>query len=729
MDRKTYTAELVGLRELRGEIAAAEKVVAAARKELDKLTAQRSRRVAGLAGYEGAKADAIAKASGLPIGDVVRIAPLLDPTPAAVREARTAGETPAVQAVPVAPAVPRAAPQPAAVAPAMTLRPDPAPAEPAAVVEPVGHTDAAPGPVATPMPAEALVAPRPTATVPAEQARVLPEIPQGPAGDAFAAVTSGLVSNRPRFEQQSRATVFLDTAIGELVVRDHTLRLALGARTPGEILDAVLAAAPGTERIYVTAGAPWHDGAERYSTLKDAVAAWLNAPSERWTTATGRGKDKLAGHFIHQRQPVGRYAPTVQPDGDMVEIRSIGEWFDADGADVVTCRDAFRLLWQALRRHWDDAVLMGSPSQTGRDLWTRTIPTKGKWAGGYPVMSEELRGLLHATGGQGRTELILPPRVPAELPRLVEFDATFAYGKQTWKSGVGAPERITARRFAAMDEKARAKALMSCSHWHIRVTVPAGWEHVGLLPAPVPGEKAWEYPAVGGVTFTTWAGGAEVHLALSNHLMPWKVEVLDGLVWEDGKPLDDWGKKLKAAWADLANLSKLHGDERQRLAAYLASRAVRSILLFGIGAFAQRPRMVGGSTPVGEPLPAGVEILGQDGGLVTWQRSTGFSRDPNAHPEWAARVWSGARAALLSMRMREDDVHVGALHLPARSIVAFRTDAIYTTADVTWPYHGQPGEFLKKGDLPGPVAPPATVEDLMALRDLGRTHYTQGGDQ
>lgn len=59
-------------------------------------------------------------------------------------------------------------------------------------------------------------------------------------------------------------------------------------------------------------------------------------------------------------------------------------------------------------RHWDDAVLIGSPSQTGRDLWSRTIPTTGKWAGGYPVLSEELRGLLHATGGQGRAELILP---------------------------------------------------------------------------------------------------------------------------------------------------------------------------------------------------------------------------------------------------------------------------------------------------------------------------------
>ncbi|OKI99904.1 hypothetical protein [Kitasatospora sp. CB01950] len=719
MDRKSYTAHLAGLRELRTDITAAEKTVAAAQKELDRLTAQRARRVAGLAGYEGAQAAAVAKASGLTLADVVRIAPLLDPTPAAVREARPAAETSAASAAPVPVAEPAVRPV-AAIPPA----PAPAPAGAAPVAVPADQPAAPAAPVAAP----ATVAAAQPAAVAGGGQRELPQIPQGPAGDRFAAVTSGLVSTRPNFTQQTRVTVFLDAVTGELVAREHTLRLNLGAKSPGEILDAVLAAAPGTERIYITAGAPWHDGAERYSTLKDAVAAWLNTPSERWTTATGAGKDKLAGHFVHHRQPVGRYAPAADPK-NVVEVRSIGEWFDPDGTDPATCRDAFRLLWQALRRHWDDAVLMGSPSQTGRDLWTRTIPTKGKWAGGYPVMSEELRGLLHATGGQGRTELLPPPRVPQQLPGLVEFDATFAYGKQTWKSGVGAPRRVTAAAFAAMDQAAQAKALMACSHWHIRVTVPQGWSHVGLLPAPVPGDRAWEYPATPGATFTTWAGGAEVHLALTNHLMPWKVEVLDGLIWEDGKPIDDWGKKLKAAWADLTNLSRMHGDERQRQAAYLASRAVRSILLFGIGGFAQRPRTVTGTTPIGEALPAGVEILGQDETVVTWQRSTGFSRDPNAHPEWAARVWSGARTALLSMKMREDDVMVGALHLPPHSVVAFRTDAIYTTADVTWPYHGQPGEFLKKGHLPGPVAAPTTPEELLALRDLGRAHYAQGGSR
>ncbi|MFJ6382571.1 hypothetical protein ACIQI7_21520 [Kitasatospora sp. NPDC092039] len=739
MDRKTYTAELAGLRELRTQITAAEKAVAAAQKELDKLTTRRSRRVAGLAGYEGAQAPAVAKASGLSVGDVVRIAPLLDPTPAAVRATKADDQAVAAAPAPASEAAPVAEPA-VAVAPPLT-RPAPVLERQAPAVEaPTEAEDRAAvaeqaTPAAAPVVPAASVAPVTAALRPAVEAgpRELPTLPDGPAGARFEAVTTGLVSKRPNFTQQARSTVFLDAATGDLAVRDRVVRLDLGARTPAEILDAVLHAAPGTERIYITAGAPWHDGAERYSTLKDAVAAWLNTPSERWTTAVGSGRDKLAGHFVHQRQPVGRYAPAAAPEGPVTEVRSMGEWFDPDGADVVTCRQAFTLLWQALRRHWDDAVLMGSPSQTGRDLWSRTVPTAGKWAGGYPVLSEELRGLLHATGGQGRTELILPPRVPEQLPALVEYDRTFAYAKHLWKSPVGTPRRVTAAAFAAMTEAEQTKALMSCSHWNVRVTVPAGWNHVGLLPAPVTGDRAWIYPSEPGATFTTWAGGAEIHLALSNHLAPWKVEILGGLLWEDGKPLDEWGKRLKAAWADLTNLSRIHGDERRRTAAYLASRAVRAVLLFGLGGFAQRPRLVSGTTPLGEAIPAGVEILGQDDHVVTWQRQAGFSRDPYAHPEWAAYVWSGARAALLDMKYRDGKQivgYAGALHAKPGTVVYFGTDGIALTERQPWPYRGEPGDYLLKGHLTGPVEHPASQEQYLKLRGLGRAELAEkGADQ
>ncbi|MFD7135890.1 hypothetical protein [Streptomyces sp. NPDC059894] len=677
MDAQSYNTGLAELRTLRENI----KKTAAA---LARLETERSNTITALAGYNKAKADRIAPAAGISVAEVVTIAPQLAPDSLA--------------------AAPSAVPHTDAGAQ------DPAPA---------AQTPAAP--------ADARQAQAPLTADGAP--RTLPSLPDESTADRWFTHTPRLVSQRPNFLQRPRATVFLDATTGVLVHRDHTTRLDLGDRSAAALLTAVFHTVPDSvERIYITAGDPWHHDADRYPYLRDAVAAWLNAPMPGWRTDTGHGKDRLAGHFVHARNPVGRYQ---REGGDhRVEIRSVGEWFDlTDDDDPAMVRDAFLLLWQELRRRWPDAVIMGSPSQTGRDLWTRTIPQRGKYADGFPVLSEELRGLLHTTAGQGRNELLTPPHVPGQLPQLVEYDRTFAYAKHTWKSPVGTPRRITSRTFASWTAQEQTNALYGCGHWHVRVTVPDGWNHVGILPAPAPGERAWHYPSAPGTTFTTWAGGPEIHTALNNPIQPWNIEIIDGILWEADKPLADWAKKLKDTWTNLSAQAHYQGDERQARAAHLASRAVRAILLYGIGAFAQRPRMVTGTTPrtLERDVPPDAEIIGFDDELITWQRATGFARDPNAHPEWAATVWSGARGALLSQYHRDDDTYAGALHTPPGTVVAFRTDALYLTEPQNWPHHHQPGDYLLRGRLTGPLAAPTTEEELLTLRDTGRAGLTSAG--
>ncbi|SEL28106.1 hypothetical protein [Streptacidiphilus jiangxiensis] len=725
MDRTAFNAGLAELRPLRDEIAKLEKSLA-------KLVRDRDNRVRKLGAFADATAAAVAKAAGVSIGEVVALVPRLDPTPEHARaRLRTSPAAPV-------PASDAGGPPEGAVVPTSPVTPaaqDTAAALPTATPEPAEPVEEAPAPANEEREAAAVDAGHeptpPTVRGPGERIE-LPSVPDGPAGEAYTAVTENLFSQRPNFTQGSREMVFLDAATGVMAGRGGEVRLDLGARTAEEILDAVLTVAPGTERVYITAGAPWHADAERYPTLKQAVAAWLNTESQRWTVDTGRGRDRMAGHFVHARQPVGRYTRVgAERNAEHVEIRSVGEWFDPAGADPLLVREAFVCLWKALKVKWPDVVLMGSPSQTGKDLWARTIPLKGQWAGGYPVLSQELRGLFHATAGQGRTELILPPGIPAELPGLVEYDRTFAYARHTWRSPVGVPRRVTGAAFAKLTEAEQKKLLMSPAHLQVRVTVPDGWEHVGLLPAPISGDRNWEYPSAPGATFTTWAGGAEVHTALSNPFGPWRIEVLDALVFAEGDPIDKWSKWLKEAWASLSAGAQIHADACQRQALYLASRAVRSILLFGIGGFAQRPRLVTGTTSLDELhlVPEGAEILTHDERQVTWQRVSGFSRDPMAHPEWSASVWSGARAALLSMRMRPENVQVGALHVPAGQVVAFRTDAVYLTARHDWPYHGEPGDYLLKGHLAGPVPAPASEDELLALRDKGRAALAAAGGE
>jgi hypothetical protein len=705
MDAQSYNAALADLRTVRDKI---KKV----RAELTKLETDRHQRITQLATYGKAKAERIAPAAGLSVADVVAAAPALAPESLAGNDDAPPLAPTSDTTTPRGDTEPEPVPQPEAVTPAASAS---------------QHSQPAPAPA--PVPDAAATTGAATSAAP-QVPRTLPSIPEGKPGDAWFAHTPGLVSARPNFTQQARSTVFLDTDTGVLVHRSQTHHLDLGSRSATDILTAVFHTIPeGTERIYITAGDPWHRDADRYPYLRDAVTAWLNAPTPGWRTDTGRGRDRMAGHFVHARNPVGRYQ---REDGSQhVEIRSAGEWFDTAGDDPATIRDAFVLLWQTLRRHWPDAVIMGSPSQTGRDLWTRTIPTRGQYADGFPVLSEELRGLLHATAGQGRNELITPPRVPEQLPQLLEYDRTFAYAKHTWKSPVGTPRRITAATFASWTEKEQTRALYGCGHWQVRVTVPDTWNHVGLLPAPAPGERAWHYPAAPGTTFTTWAGGPEIHTALTNPLTPWKVEILDGILWEDGKPLDEWTKKLKETWSSLSAQAQLHGDPQQARAAHLASRAVRSILLYGIGSFAQRPRMVTGTTPrtMERDVPPDAEIIAFDDELITWQRPTGFSRDPNAHPEWAAAIWSGARAALLTQRHRDDNTHAGALHTPPGTVIAFRTDALYLTQPQNWPYHHQPGDYLLRGHLTDPVPAPTTEEELLTLRNAGRAALNATGQE
>ncbi|MDQ0945975.1 Mucin-19 [Streptomyces sp. V1I1] len=733
MDAKDFTEGLAELRKVRDAIKPLER-------QLAKLHAERDKKVRTLGAYEKAKADRLATSAGVSVIDVVALVPSLGPQVPASAPVEPSTTDSAAEDRTEAQSRAEAIKVPAgALAP--DLRPSGQPESTVGVVEPqagrddderqeLRADDEVTAEAAAPSPAP--VAPVPAPVPDGAQERELPSIPEGEAGDRWFRAEPNLASTRPNFKQAARQMAFLDTATGVLVWQGGAVTLDLEGASVAEILTAVYATVPAdVERIYVTAGDPWHREAERHQFLKDAVSEWLNGPlPQGWTVESSRGKDRQAGHLVHPRNPVGRWQ---RGKDQHTEIRSVGEWFDAAGADPATVREAFVLLWKALKRHWDDVVLMGSPSQTGRDLWSRTIPAKAgaRWADGFPVMSQEIRGLLHATAGQGRTELITPPRVPERVPGWYEVDRTFAYAKHTWSSGVGVPQRVTAAAFAAMSEKEQTDALFAPSHWQVRVTIPKDWDHVGLLPAPAPGERAWHYPYEGGRTFVTWAGGAEVNLALRNPLQPWRIEILDGLVWEKGDPLKGWANKLKDAWQSLRAQAEVHGDERQRQAARLASRAVRSILLYGIGTFAQRPRITTGSLELGAggavpEIPDGARLTGISDTHVTWERNGGFARDPFAHPEWAAGVWSAARAALLSASTGTKDpetgkpVKAGALHLPAGAILAFRTDAIYSSVRPDWPYRGEPGDYLLKGAMAWEQTTPTTDEEFYVLQDLGR---------
>ncbi|KUJ68236.1 hypothetical protein ACZ90_20640, partial [Streptomyces albus subsp. albus] len=60
-----------------------------------------------------------------------------------------------------------------------------------------------------------------------------------------------------------------------------------------------------------------------------------------------------------------------------------------------------------------------------------------------------------------------------------------------------------------------------------------------------------------------------------------------------------------------------------------------------------------GSVPIGSEsqIPPDARVMTITDGTVTWERSR-MTRNPNGHPEWSAGIWSAARAALLSTRVK-----------------------------------------------------------------------------
>lgn len=519
-----------------------------------------------------------------------------------------------------------------------------------------------------------------------EVARELPGI-----GDTPITVEHGAASERKWTAQKGRETVTLHWSTGRAFARNKGFRMALNGTTAAALL-AVLP--PAVERVIIVGDKPWHDGGD--STMTADVQAWLTAPlPEGWSHGN---------HFPHAQNPVGRF--TYRTEGERprhVEVQHLGSWVPGDETDdPAVVWQAFRMLRDAVRQRWgsETVELLGSPTTLGQDLWSRTIPQNIE----YPLMSQELRELIRTTSGQGRFELRTAPAVPAELPSLHYYDCTWAYAGLTWGMPVGAPTRVTAREFEGEPALAE-KRLRGRGRWHVRATVPPDWTHVGLLPCS--GAGGWEYPAEPGRTFTAWASGPEVWLARQQG---WAVEVLDGITWAEGKPLNLWRDRLVECWQAFNAMAATAGDLYAR-AAKLAAKMVRSVVLFTIGGFHSKGVARKGVATSEAAIPATATRAEERGGTWTWQSDRQASGNC-AHPEWSAEVYGRMRARLLS-----GPNGVGALHLKPAEVVAFRSDALFVTRETGWTNpDNTPGRFRHKGSL-GAVTAPTTEGELLALRD------------
>lgn len=437
----------------------------------------------------------------------------------------------------------------------------------------------------------------------------------------------------------------------------------------------------------------------------------LGAPAEAWGSWARAGvlpegwAHAPRGHHLPRDSTTTPSLRYTRPDGRELELRNAGEWFGDAGARAGSwaCARAWSLLGDRLAHLPEGGELLASPSQTGRDLLARTLPRGHE----YPVLSDELRELIRTTAPQGRVELLPPAH--KTMPALVELDARTAYGACLRALGSGP---VTHDELPALPLDERGRLTARC-RLRVRVTVPAGWAHVGILGAPGGKGRPARFPRTPGEVFETWADGWEVQTALDHG---WRVEVLERLLFSSSAPLERWAKALRqlVTQLDRADLEA---------AGQLAARAVRNVLVATVGAFHQTGYRATHTVTSLDALPAGVAFAEDEAGGYVWEerRALTGSAATFSHPEWSAQVWARARVRLLSTPATKSYPHqTGALHVPFSSVVALRTDALYLTSDPRWPDDGEWGRYRLKGQHSKRATWPATAGALLKLRDAGR---------
>ncbi len=299
------------------------------------------------------------------------------------------------------------------------------------------------------------------------------------------------------------------------------------------------------------------------------------------------------------------------------------------------------------------ARLQHTPSGTGIGLMRLALPENHQYPPITPVEQERIRQWTFLQRWQD-----FQPGTGYELDRRLAWLAAAGTVPVSLDSKVQHDNEPT---FAGYRE----------GRYRVEVTVPQGWEHIGLAPGPHDGQRDRRYPNMPGESWETWLTNVEVAL-LVKHQWPFVIRerVLFAPEGPGTRPLSTWAKKL----AGLIEATEAH-PSYHTTTGHAVRNALRAVALQGIGGLY---RGDGKDTMWIDP----------DSGEMVYEEA----RTPNArtasiyHPEWFSAIVARCRVS----------VTTAALAFPYQDILAIHTDAVITHTPHTLQDTGKVGAYRMK---------------------------------
>lgn len=384
----------------------------------------------------------------------------------------------------------------------------------------------------------------------------------------------------------------------------------------------------------------------------------------------------------------------MKKDNRNIELRATCKSFFPSCTDVSEAYTAYQALSELYKKH-TNMPLLSSPSSTGLTLLETTLPRDMV----LEPLEEQYERVIREFTTQSRQEVL----TPFNLDTIEDFyylDGRWMYAAcLDYEMPIGAP----------IHDSIPVYQKYVTGWYRVTATVPATWEHIGLIPQPIGKgkDKVWKWNSTPNATITTWISEPELRVAVENG---WSIKVLERLLFPKAKPFRTWRKELVTMREEASTIQ----DETIRKH---VQAGIRQIMLTAIGRLYSMSWKREQKIPIDDyvkqlstlPISSRLNAIRSGDVMIIPVTDALTSKDKRYyHPYLASYIWSYCRM-LLTKAM---------LQVPRETILGCRLDAIYTTANPMLEDTGKIGQFRLKGALHKTMKAPLTLDDLHTLSEL-----------